>query len=80
MAFLFWSLVDGRGGRYFPGYKGLSKRLFTVSGMGSSRMFCTTSWRVDFSSGISANSQGSSWLRNLGRSDFSLQTKQGEVL
>ena len=24
--------------------------------------------------------QGSSWLRNLGRSDFSLQTKQGEVL
>ena len=24
--------------------------------------------------------QGSSWLKNLGRSDFSLQTKQGEVL
>ena len=29
---------------------------------------------------ISCGAQGSGWLRNLGRSDFSLQTKQGEVL
>ena len=27
-----------------------------------------------------ASQQGSSWLWNIGRSDFSLQTKQGEVL
>ena len=39
MAFFFRSLGDGRGGRYFPGCKGFNKRLFTDSGMGSSRMF-----------------------------------------
>ena len=33
-----------------------------------------------FAEHIRKRLQGSSWLRNLGRSDFSLQTKQGEVL
>ena len=34
----------GRTGRYFLGNRGLSKRLFTVSGIGSSRIFLTTFW------------------------------------
>ena len=48
MTFLFLLLL-GRGGgtgRGFRGSKGFSNRLFTSSEMGSSRMFCTTSWRA----------------------------------
>ena len=57
-AFLFLS-IDLRGGgegRYFPGCKDFNKRALAESGMGSSRMFCTTSWRVELSGYSSASS------------------------
>ena len=42
-------------GRYASGRRGLSRRFFTASGMGTSRMFRTASWRAA-SDCISANS------------------------
>ena len=53
--FLSFALRGGGEGRYFPGCKGFNKRALTESEMGSSRMFFTTSWRVDWLSGISAS-------------------------
>ena len=54
--FLSFALRGGGEGRYYPGCKGFNKRALTESEMGSSRMFFTTSWRVDWLSGISARS------------------------
>ena len=53
--FLSFALRDGGERRYFPGCKGFNKRALAESGMGSSRMFCT-SWRVGLSRYSSANS------------------------
>ena len=55
LPFPLFRLRGGGEGRYFPGCKGFNKRSLTALGMGSSRMFCTTSWRVGLSGYISAS-------------------------